>query len=206
MWFNDLWQRWMGQAPRQLRRRCRPASTRTRLTLEALEDRTLPSGGIVNSTAGLIAAINSANSSGTPTTITLQAGANFGFTSGYNSTLEALPFITGKITIVGNNDVLVRTAAPSTPFRLFDVASGGSLTLENLTLQGGFVQGAPTVGAEGGAVFSSGTLKLSGVTVRSNGPGPRSQRKTSRQSSATASTGTSASRPWRRTLLTRAAP
>jgi hypothetical protein len=47
------------------------------------------------------------------------------------------------------------------------VGSGGSLTLENLTLQGGYV-GGPGAAAEGGGIFSSGTLNLSGVTVKSN--------------------------------------
>ncbi len=165
MWFNELWQRWMGQAPRQLRRRCRPSRTRTRLTLEALEERTLLSNPAT--TSDLIAAINSANSSGTPTTITLTANTTFDFTSGYNGTFQALPPITGNITIVGSNDILVRTAPSSTPFRLFAVGSGGSLTLANLTLKGGYV-GGPGADAVGGAIFSSGRLFLSGVTVQSN--------------------------------------
>ena len=42
------------------------------------------------------------------------------------------------MTIVGNGDTIERSTAASTPdFRLLDVARGGSLTLENLTLQGG---------------------------------------------------------------------
>src|SRR5579883_1063685 len=165
MWFNELWQRWMGQAPRQLRRRCRPPRARTRLTLEALEERTLLSNPAT--TSDLIAAIKSANTSSTPTTITLQAGAIFNFTSADNfiDGPNALPVITGNITIVGNNDIIARTS--STADRFFNVASGGSLTLQNLTLQGGKAQGIGTA-AEGGAIYSSGTLNLSGVTVKNN--------------------------------------
>ena len=148
MWLNDLGRRWMGQAPRQLQRRGRQASTRTRLTVEALEDRTLLSNpattgdliSAINSatseprtwtgltvvavkdrtlivdpatTGDLIAAINSANSSGSATTITLAAGATFDFTSAIDSTngANALPVITGKITIVGNNDTIERTGS-----------------------------------------------------------------------------------------------
>src|SRR5215471_15635506 len=128
MWFHELGQRWMGQVPRQIRRRCRPVRTRTRLTLETLEDRTLLSNPAT--TADLIAAINSANSSGSATTIILAAGATFDFTSAIDSTngANALPAITGNITIVGNNDTIERTG--SSAFRLFDVAKGGSLTLQ----------------------------------------------------------------------------
>jgi hypothetical protein len=61
-----------------------------------------------------------------------------------------------SLTISGNNSS-----------RLFDVASGGSLTLENVTLTGGLAQGTGAA-AEGGAIYSSGTLALSGVTVTSN--------------------------------------
>jgi hypothetical protein len=41
------------------------------------------------------------------------------------------------------------------------------LTLENVTLSGGLAQGTGAA-AEGGAIYSSGTLALSGVTVKSN--------------------------------------
>jgi hypothetical protein len=137
--------------------------------LEALEERTLLSAP-VSTTGGLVDAINSANSSGTPTTITLQPGAAFDFTTGFlafHYGWSAVPLITGKITIVGNNDAIERSTATGTsPFRLFSVAPGGSLTLENLTLQGGsaFEPGLPAT--EGGAVYSSGTLNLGGVTVK----------------------------------------
>ena len=76
-----------------------------------------------------------------------------------------MPVIAGNITIVGNNDIIERTG--TTAFRLFDVASGGSLTLQNLTLEGGLAEGTGDA-ADGGAIYSSGNLNLSGVTVKSN--------------------------------------
>src|SRR5262249_3469819 len=51
--------------------------------------------------------------------------------------------------------------------RLFDVASGGSLTLQNVTLQNGHVSGSGT-SAEGGAIFNQGTLDLSEVIVQNS--------------------------------------
>jgi uncharacterized repeat protein (TIGR01451 family) len=142
-----------------------------RLTLEALEERNLLSNAA--STSDLIPAINNANSAGTPTTITLAPGASFNFASADNFTDggNALPVITGNITIVGNNDVIQRnTAFGTSPFRLFDVASSGSLTLQNLTLENGLVGGSGRGGSEvdGGAIFSAGTLNLTSVNVLNN--------------------------------------
>jgi uncharacterized repeat protein (TIGR01451 family) len=146
-------------------RTIRKEPVRFRPRLEALEDRTLLSNPAT--TGDLITAIQNANTAGGATTITLAANTTFNFTSADNSTngANALPVITGKITIVGNGDTIERTGTKV--FRLFDVASGGSLTLENLTLTGGLAQGTG-VAADGGAVYSSGTLTLSGVTVTSN--------------------------------------
>jgi hypothetical protein len=168
MWLHELCRRWFGRSRRrsrvQQRRTIRNDQVRFRLRLETLEDRTLLSGGITTTT-GLISAIKSANTAGGSTTITLASNTTFDFTSPYNSSQNALPVITGNITIQGSGDIIERTG--TTPFRFFDVASGGSLTLQNVTLTGGLVQGTGTA-ADGGAVFSSGTLNLSGVTVKSN--------------------------------------
>jgi hypothetical protein len=135
------------------------------LRLEALEDRTLLS---ISSTGDLIAAINMANSSGTPTTITLTPNINFAFqfADNFNVGLNALPVITGNITIVGSGgDFLTRTS--TTAERFFDVAPSGTLTLQNLTLEGGVAQGTGQA-AQGGAIFTGGTLNLSNVTVQNN--------------------------------------
>src|SRR5262249_44974227 len=116
---------------------------------------------------GLINQINAAQAAGGATTITLPANTTYDFTFAGDPIFgdNALPVITGNITIIGNGDTIERTGP--IPFRLFDVAPGGSLTLENLTLTGGLAQGTGTA-AEGGAIYSSGTLSLSGVKVKSN--------------------------------------
>jgi hypothetical protein len=127
----------------------------------------------------LIADINAANAVGGANTITLTAPTTspYVLTATDNTTdgPTGLSVISGggkkvaadNLTIVGNSDIIERSTAFGTPdFRLFDVASGGSLTLQNLTLVNGLAIGSP---AEGGAVYNQGTLALSGVIVQQNG-------------------------------------
>jgi hypothetical protein len=119
---------------------------------------------------GLVAAINAANAAGGATTISLPSNATYDFTFANNTTdgTNAMPVITANITIAGAGDTIDHSlAAGVAPFRLFDVAGGGSLTLENLTLTGGLAQGSG-IAAEGGAIYSAGTLALQGVTVANN--------------------------------------
>src|SRR5579875_2190946 len=150
LWLRLLAHRWLGR-PGQRVYSSRPAVSARRQAvrcsarphLELLEDRTLLSAP-VSTTGDLITAIKNANAAGGLTPITLAANTTFDFTTANNSTNghNALPVITGNIIIVGKGgDLLSRDNKSTTPFRLFDVASGGSLILENLTLQGGLVQG-----------------------------------------------------------------
>src|SRR5579884_3327642 len=155
-------------------RTVRKAPARRRPAVEALEDRTLLSPVVATTTSQLIGDIVAANNGTGPTTIQLQAADStngFDFTAAYPSTNDALPQITAAITITGTSgfdNSIQRSTAWGTPaFRLFEVTVGGSLTLQNLTLTGGLAQGTGTA-AEGGAIYSSGTLTLSGVTVQSN--------------------------------------
>src|SRR5262249_13588482 len=104
-WLRQLQRRWF---PRRTIRRA--SVRRVRLCLEALEDGTLLPN--VATTGDLITAIQTANNNpGTPTTITLAANTTFDFTSADNATngANALPVITGNITIVGNGDTLERS-------------------------------------------------------------------------------------------------
>src|SRR5262249_17897016 len=123
--------------------RSRPAAPRlrTRLALEQLEHRTLPSAYTAGSVADLIADINAANQAGGANTITLAPGTTFTLAAVNNTTDGAtgLPVIAANdnLTILGNSDVIQRNTATGSPaFRLFDVAAGASLTLQNLTVQG----------------------------------------------------------------------
>jgi len=82
-----------------------------------------------------------------------------------NNTLDGdngLPAITSNIIINGSSSTIERGGAPN--FRLLRVTSGGTLTLNNLTLQGG----DPGVGNRGGALYNEGGVTLNSVTVQSN--------------------------------------
>ena len=140
---------------------------------EVLEVRSLLSSYTAASVSALVTDINAANKGGGTNTITLAANATFDLTAVNNTTNGAngLPVISiknGNLTIIGNGDTIERSAAAGMPaFRLFDVAKGSSMTLENVTLQNGLAQGSGAA-ADGGAVYNQGTLTLSGVTVQNN--------------------------------------
>src|SRR5262249_4435361 len=131
-----------GTAARQSRRRSPPR----RLCLERLEDRYLPSSYTAATVADLIHDINAANAAAGANTITLAAGTTFVLSAVDNTTDGAtgLPVIAANdnLTIAGNGDTIARSTQNGIPaFRLLDVAAAGSLTLTNLTLQGGLAFG-----------------------------------------------------------------
>jgi hypothetical protein len=139
--------------------------------VEQLEDRMVLSNFTAATVSDLIVDINAANQQGGSNTITLVAPTTspYVLTTVNNITDGAtgLPVIAAKdnLTIIGNGDTIERSTVAGTPhLRLFDVASGASLTLENLTLQNGLADG----GWGGGAIYNQGTLKLTGVTVQGN--------------------------------------
>ncbi len=117
---------------------------------------------------GLAAAIKTANGAAGGGTVTLPSGCAYVLTAANNTTDggTGLPVITGKVTIVGSKDTIRRSTVAGTPaFRIFDVAAGGSLTLSALTLANGEADN----GAQGGgAIFSHGTLSVSGSTFSGN--------------------------------------
>jgi len=169
MWLASIRNLVLGpRSPRRQARKHRP----TRLLLERLDDRVLPSAYTAGNVSDLIADINAANQAGGSNTITLVAGTTFNVAAVNNTTDGAtgLPVITANdnLTIVGSGDTIARsTSSGTSAFRLLDVAVGGSLTLNNMMLQGGLAFGAG-VSAEGGAIYNQGTLILNGVTVQSN--------------------------------------
>jgi hypothetical protein len=157
-----------------------PGRGRLRPRMEQCEDRTLLTSYMAGSVSDLIKYINAANTAGGTNTISLTApGASpYVLTAVDNTTDGAtgLPVISGGgknvaadiLNIIGNGDTIERSTASGTPaFRLFDVPSGASLTLQNLTLQNGLAFGSGT-SAEGGAIYNTGTLVLIGVKVQAN--------------------------------------
>jgi hypothetical protein len=178
MWYNELCKRWLGRPSLDGHARRPPAQRGgLRLILEELEDRTVPSTFTAASVSDLIADINAANLTAEADTITLVAGNTFTLTQVIDSTdgETGLPVIAlnENLTIIGNGDIIERSTATGTPaFRLFQVVAGASLTLQNLTLQGGLAFGYGGVGypytARGGAILNLGTLTLDGVTVQNN--------------------------------------
>lgn len=81
----------------------------------------------------MVAAINSANGSGGGT-ITLAGGCTYTLVAP-TTRANGLPVITATVTIQGNGATITRaSSAPS--FRILGVASGGTLTLNALTISG----------------------------------------------------------------------
>src|SRR5262249_10882863 len=152
--------------------RTRPTAARYRPQVEALENRTLPSTFNAATVSDLIADINAANAAGGTNTITLTAPttSHYVLAAVDNTTDGAtgLPVIAKKdtLTIIGNGDAIERGSVLGTPaFRLFDVANGASLTLQNVTVHNGLAFGSGTF-AEGGGIYNQGTLVLDRATVQ----------------------------------------
>jgi hypothetical protein len=117
----------------------------------------------------LIDAIQTANANGEENTITLEAGTYTlavvdNTTNGPNglpSVISAFPL---TVRGAGAESTIIERAASAPAFRLVHVAATGTLTLKELTLQGGRVSGA------GGGIFNSigGTLTLTNCTLSGN--------------------------------------
>jgi hypothetical protein len=173
MWLKHLWNRFLGQpatrrGPRSgAKRLCR------RLSVEQLEGRDCPASPTSPTAAtvgDLIADINAANLAGGSNTIILEAGATFTLSAAY-SYGNGLPAIAANdnLTIIGNNDTIQRKAKDTTSFRLFDVSPGASLTLANLTLQGGLSRGGDGTRGAGGGAGAGGGIYVEGSTTDPSG-------------------------------------
>ncbi|MGP8025891.1 MAG: hypothetical protein ACLPJJ_04135, partial [Acidocella sp.] len=176
-WFSSILSR--SAALRGQRRTSAPRRKKARLFLEHLEVRALLSSYTAPTVSALIADMNAANTAGGANTISLTAPTTspYLFTASNNGTNGGnfLPVIAAsdKLTIVGNGDTLQpgRLGAGAGA-RFCDVTAGASLTLENLTLEGGSLVDSSQWG--GGAIYNQGALTLSGATVYENMVKPRS--------------------------------
>ncbi|MCJ1677466.1 hypothetical protein MTF65_08975 [Streptomyces sp. APSN-46.1] len=113
--------------------------------------------------AGLIAAIGAANANVEGGTITLAENCAYRFEEAYTRTGNALPAITGHVTLTGKNSTLIRSVVESLPlFRILAVSDGGSLTLDGITVTGGRIDG------NGAGITNAGTLRLEHSKVAGN--------------------------------------
>ncbi len=164
--FSAMRTSWLGSS-----RRHRRTPIRCRLRFEQLEGRTMLSG--VTTQAALILAINTANATPGAHSITLGADITLHTVNNMNDGPNGLPYIKSgdNLTIVGNGHVIQRsTSSGDAAFRLFDVASGASLNLKNMSLENGRVSGPAAATLQGGAIFveSGGNLSLDRVTLSGN--------------------------------------
>ena len=161
------------RTPRSRARRP-PAAARFQPRLEALENRDLPSTYYAATASDLIQDIRTANQQGGANTIVLTAPTTspYVMTQVDNTTdgTTALPQITSgnNLTILPSNGTTSGLLDAAKNGRLFDVAAGGSLTLQNVELEDGYVTSLGTVTQKGGAIFNQGTLVLNSVLVRNN--------------------------------------
>ncbi|WP_203922673.1 right-handed parallel beta-helix repeat-containing protein [Rugosimonospora africana] len=110
----------------------------------------------------LIAAIVRANANG-GAQLTLTPRCTYTLTT--NQGADGLPIITQPITINGQDATITR-AASATNFRILNVGVGGRLTLNNLTITGGFAPDSP--GGGGILVQAGGRATLYDTTVTHN--------------------------------------
>jgi hypothetical protein len=155
--------------------RHRPTAARFRAQLELLENRTLPSTFYAGTASDLINDINAANLQGGANTIVLTAPTTSPYVLAKVDNTADGPTVLPHI--VSGNNLIIRAANPgygdtldaSKDGRLFDVSQGGTLTLENVTLQNGRVStSGQGVTEKGGAIYNQGTLILDDVMVQDN--------------------------------------
>jgi hypothetical protein len=160
----------------------RPTRSRSRrLSVEALEDRMVPSTFYAATASDLIADIKAANLQGGANTIVLTAPTTSPYllwTNNQTNGNNVLPVIANgdNLTILtGNgsaNPGYGDTIDARKGGRLFNVANGASLTLESVTLVNGFVllggKWGTQLAALGGAIYNQGTVVLSQVDFANN--------------------------------------
>ncbi|MCH6161416.1 carbohydrate-binding domain-containing protein [Streptomyces marispadix] len=117
-----------------------------------------------NDIPALKAAINQANTTGE--SITLASGCTYTLTTPDNDE-NGLPVVTGNVRISSNGATIRRASSAADDFRIFEVADGGSLTLNRINITGGKVD----ENSGGGGILSRGPLTLNGGTVSNNTAG-----------------------------------
>lgn len=122
--------------------------------------------------AELIAAIHSANESGTaetPAVVNLAPGGNYTLDTADNTDggANGLPVITGTVTINGNGATIARSSADGTAaFRILQIS--GTLQLDSVTLRNGSITGENFRSGSGGAILNLGVLTLTNSIITGN--------------------------------------
>lgn len=119
------------------------------------------------SVSSLVSAISTANTTPANSSITLTGGCVYTLTTPNNTSDggTGLPVITGHVSVAGSATIARSAAAGTAAFRIFDVAPGGSLTLNSVTLRNGLADDGVN---GGGAIFSRGSLIATRVTFSGN--------------------------------------
>ncbi|WP_189038744.1 hypothetical protein [Streptomyces daqingensis] len=113
-----------------------------------------------NDVPALKKAITQANADGGR--VTLASHCTYTLTAPDNPD-DGLPEITGKVTITGRDTTIRRAPNATQDFRVFHVLSGGTLTLNSLTVSGGSLPDFA-----GGGLWNSGTTNLNRTVIRGN--------------------------------------
>jgi hypothetical protein len=125
--------------------------------------RALANTAVICDPAALVTAITNANAA-SGGTLDLASGCTYTYSAADNTTDlpgTATPVITTNITINGSGATVTRSTG-SPAFRLFDVGSAGTLTLNNTTVSNGSALG------NGGGIVDFGALTLSGDAITGN--------------------------------------
>ncbi len=128
---------------------------------------------IACSTADLIEHLIQADATPAQDTLSLTPGCHYELLHAFNPSqgYNGLPAIHTPIVIKGNGASINR-ANIQARFRLFFIDMGGDLTLQDLTLSGGYAYNPLDPGDfwtnSGGAIYNLGTLTLSHTVVRGN--------------------------------------
>jgi hypothetical protein len=159
-------------ARRRARKRPVQQRTRTRLSVEALEDRNLPSTYTVDHLADDLG--GSGLNGSLRYCITRAADGDsiqFGVTGTINLT-GALPSLNHNINIEGPGaDQLTVRRDTGGNYRIFTVASGATVVLSGLTIANGLIALQTYDTFSGGGIYNSGMLTLNNATVSGNAVG-----------------------------------
>lgn len=119
----------------------------------------------VTNVSELIAAINTANANGSSHFIITLAPGTYPLISAIGA--NGLPIVTGHITIVGGGaeNTAISRSSSAPRFRIIEIATGGNLTLDRVTIKGGHSQASFNVG---GGILNYGTVTITNSKVQSN--------------------------------------